>query len=248
MKSLRLLYHRAISDRHNKRVLAPYAQPTDHPMLSRTPEHAKLAVLSRCFYFPKQGMYYARIPKNANSTIAKTLASHAGLRLQDDEGRLAKNIFHRLPTAEEFHAATKVVFLRDPVLRVMSGWKDKAFDHRFLRRNKFAGDEVTPPSFLQFLQALEENHFYENPHFLPQVDLIPGDLSQYRIYVIEDLETGLRTICEEVFGHYDGLTEKRMGRTGAKSHVNQISDEERALIGRLYGDDLALYASVTGGS
>ncbi|AHM05566.1 hypothetical protein roselon_03308 [Roseibacterium elongatum DSM 19469] len=207
MKSLRLLYHRAISDRHNARVLSPYATPHDHPMLANTPDHARNAVLSRCFYFPKQGMYYARIPKNANSTIAKTLATHAGVHRQDDEGRLAKNIFNRIPTPEQFRDAKKIVFLRDPVVRALSGWKDKGFGKSFLRRFKFAGDEVTPPTFLQFLQALEANHFYTNAHFLPQVELIPGTLSDYKVYVIEDLEAGLREICEEVFGRYDGLTQ-----------------------------------------
>ena len=246
MKSPRLIYHRQIANIRNNRLLARYTHPTDHPMLSSTPVEARKAVLSRCFYLPKHRLYFARIPKNANSTITKTLAAHAGLRWQDEEGRLAKNIFNRIPSAELFNSAKKVVFLRDPVVRSISAWKDKGFAKAFLRRFEFAGDETTPPDFLQFVKSLNSNHYFNNPHFLPQVQLIPGDLSDYKIYVIEDLETGLREVCQDVFGHFDGLEQRQSGRTGAKSQRDSLSNAEMAMIQKLYSDDLALYASVTG--
>ncbi|GAA5067888.1 sulfotransferase family protein [Roseibacterium beibuensis] len=246
MKSPRLLYHRAIADLHNWRVLSAYPDPKDHPMLASTPGHAKKAVLSRCYYIPKFGLYYARIPKNANSTISRTLTAHAGVKRQDEVGLLAKNIFNRIPTAEQFRDARKVVFLRDPVARAMSGWKDKGVSRSFHIRYGLCGAEGTPPNFLDFLHWLEDHRYFTNPHFLPQVDLIPGDVSDYGVHVIEDLETGLREVCQEVFGHFGGLEERHSGRTGARSLRENVSDAEMAMIERLYPRDLALYAKVTG--
>lgn len=246
MTSLRLRFHQRLNGWRNGRLLSRYDRPTDHPMLALTPEHARMAVLSRCFFLPRQSLYYARIPKNANSTISKTLASHSGVHRLDDKGRLAKAIFKRVPTPEQFEKARKVVFLRHPVERAVSAWRDKALSEKFIGRHQMAGDANTPPSFLQFLEALEVNRFYDNAHFLPQRHLVPGDPADYRMFVIEDLETGLAEVCEEVFGHFDGLSQRQTGRTLAKSYLEDVSLQETALLERLYAEDFELYASVSG--
>lgn len=246
MRGLRIKYHRALNNALNAAVLRRYGMPEDHPMLSGTPDYARAKVLSRAFYIPGRGLFYQRLPKCANSTISKTLAAHAGLRDQDDQGLLAKTVFHRIPTEAQFRGARKVVFLRDPVSRALSGWRDKGFNRPFLERHRPAGDAETVPTFLQFLQALEANRFYDNPHFIPQSDMIPGDIADYTVGTIEDLDRAMAPVCEEVFGTYRGLSQRTSGRTNAAARAAEVTSEERAIIERLYGADIALHAGQRG--
>jgi len=246
MKSPRLLYHRALSDRHNARVLAPYAEPTDHPVLVDTPAYARKGTLSRMFFMEAQNLFYQRLPKCANSTICRTFAAHAGVTRQDDEGRLAKNMFHRIPTPAQFDGARKVVFLRDPVTRALSGWRDKALGGNLQARYGLTGDASGKISFLSLLQALADNDYFQNAHFIPQVHLIPGDISDYTVGVIEDLDAAMRPICEAAFGRYDGLAQRESGRTGSSAKSVDLSAEERDLIAHLYADDIALHAAALG--
>lgn len=244
MPNFRILLYRALNDRRTRRVLSSFDGPLLHPMLAETPDCAKRAVLSRCFFLPKQSLYYARIPKNANSTIAKTLASHAGARRLDDKGRLAKVMFKRIPTPEQFASARKVAFLRHPTERALSAWRDKGMAEKYIRRHQMAGDSTTPPTFLQYLKALEANNYFENAHFLPQTQLIPGNLAEYRLFTVESLEIGLRSLCEEVFGSFNGLNRRRTGQTASRSFLTEVSEDEIHLLRHLYGEDYAVYASL----
>lgn len=230
----------------NTSVRLRYGNPLDLPMFANLPDYARKSALSRIFFVPKVGLFYQRLPKCANSTICKTLAAHAGVDDRSDLGHLSRRAFQRIPTPTEFDNARKVVFLRDPVTRALSGWKDKAFKKGFIRRFNLSADGVTPPDFLTFLKALEQNRFFDNPHFIPQTQMIPGTIADYRIGVIEDLDAEMRQVCEEVFGTYLGLSERVSGRTNAASLSNAITEEEAALVQRLYAADIELHRRARG--
>lgn len=230
----------------NTSVRLRHGNPLDLPMFADLPDYARTASLSRVFFMPGFGLFYQRLPKCANSTICKTLAAHAGVEDRSDLGRMSKWAFNRFPTPAEFDRARKVVFLRDPVTRALSGWRDKGFKEGFIRRYNLSPDGTTPPDFLTFLRALEQNRFFRNAHFIPQTDLIAGHVGDYRIGVIEDLDNAMRPLCEEVFGRYLGLSERLSGRTNAASRSAEITGEEMEAIQRIYAADVELYRKATG--
>ena len=221
-----------------------YGSTGNYPVLANIPDYAQTAVASRMFYIKHANLFYARIPKCANSTVSKTLAAHAGITDLDAGGMMVKIGFNMFPTPQEFELANKVTIIREPTARVISGWKDKGCSANWIKKYKFAGNATDTPTLLQFLHQLKETNFYRNAHFIPQVHMIPGNTADYHIGTVENLPNDLIEICEDIFGSYQGLSEKNVGRTNAQSLVSELSVEERGLINQIFEEDLDFYHGV----
>jgi hypothetical protein len=101
----------------NRLVRTRYASPDSYPVTALLPEHARQAAMSRICYFPGQKLFYARLPKCANSTIVRTMAHSCRSELEDVRINRLKALFNMLPWRREFEAAAKITVLREPVER-----------------------------------------------------------------------------------------------------------------------------------
>lgn len=219
-----------------------YGNKENHPLLKRLPEYARKSALNRIFYSEPHNFFYARIPKNANSTLVRTFSAHLGFPFDGDRtGKIAKEKFNIYPTPSEYKRAYKVVVLRDPVVRVVSAWLDKGHNQVWINKYRFCGNTTTTPTLLQFVNCMHENDFYKDGHFIPQTNLIPGELSDYRVVLLDDLEHELPLICEEAFGRWDGIKLRLEGRTNAHLVANEIDQNTRARIMEVYSSDVAAY-------
>ncbi|PZX10465.1 sulfotransferase family 2 domain-containing protein [Celeribacter halophilus] len=228
----------------NLAIKARYRSLDAYPVTKLMPPRARKAMLSRICYFPKYNLYYARLPKCANTTIVRTLANSSTNGLENVSTAWLKTLFNRLPSTREFEQSYKFVVLRDPVERVVSAWRDKGHHPAFIQKHRYAGDETTVPTLEQFLTGLRNNDFYKNAHYLPQMDMIPGPLSEYDVGTVDQLEPFLAKVCHKAFGRYQGLQNEQAHSTDARKRVLDISDLERNLIKELYAEDIASYAEI----
>lgn len=216
-----------------------------HPLLKHVPPELRVPVSKRIAFSAEHGFCYFRVPKAANSTVALTLARHAGLQVPadapEDGARFAKKAFSGLPTLEEVEQAFRFTFVRHPVSRVLSAYLDKAtrknyakrygFKHRFLRRRPF--------TFLDFLNRLEDGVLLGNVHWAPQVIIIPYDLDRLdRIGKLENLREDLAFVIDRIFSAPLEMKMREDRRTGADKKVAEyVGPKERAIIDRLYAAD-----------
>ncbi|TNE64444.1 MAG: hypothetical protein EP336_15260 [Rhodobacteraceae bacterium] len=230
----------------NRLVRLRYASPDSYPVTALLPERARQAAMSRVCYAPAQKLFYARLPKCANSTIVRTMANASRPGLEDVRINRLKALFNTLPWPREFEAAAKITVLRDPVERAVSAWRDKGHSAAFIRQHRYAGDEETIPTLEQFLIALRDNDYYRNGHYLPQLDMIPGPIERYDVGTVERLEPFLERVCMTYFGQFSGLQNVLHHATDSRKKKLEISVRERALIEALYARDIAFYQSLRG--
>lgn len=225
----------------NATVFARYGTVDRYPITALLPSHARRAIVSRVCYFPTFNLFYARLPKCANSTIVRTLATHINRGGAQYPMAEQKMLFNLLPWPSEFERATKMTVLRDPVARAVSAWQEKGHHRSFIAKHQYAGDTTTPPTLMQFLEGLRDNDFYQNAHYLPQTDMIPGKLSDYDIGFVDQLDTFMEQVCTRVFGRYEGLQNAVWHKTNAKDKLSGLSADVRKLVETLYERDIELY-------
>lgn len=226
----------------NALISLRYGGNNNHPLLKGLPEYAKRSALKRIFYSRPHNFFYARIPKSANSTLVRTFSSHMGFPSEaDPSGMVAKDRFNLYPTPSEYDRAYKVVVLRDPIVRVVSAWLDKGHDPVWIKRCRFCDDEKTTPTLLQFLNRIQENNFYNDGHFMPQTNLIPGKIADYRVVLLENLERELPSVCEEAFGRWVGIKLKSEGRTNAHLVADALDESTKSRIADVYSNDMKAY-------
>jgi hypothetical protein len=225
----------------NIAAFARYRSSDSYPVTKLMAPHARHAMISRVCYFPEYNLYYARLPKCANTTIIRTLAYSIDPKLDQISTSGLKTLFNRLPSAREFENAYKFVVLREPVVRAVSAWRNKGHSKVFIRKHRYAGDDSTVPSLEQFLTALRDNDYFQNAHFLPQTDMIPGPLDDFEVGMLDQLEPFLEKVCTKAIGNYGGLKSDRKVATDARKRVLEISPRERALIEELYAKDIQVY-------
>lgn len=115
-------------------AILKYGGISRHPLIRDIDPFIQDNVATRFIHSQKYGFTYLRVPKNANSTIAKTLAGHMPEMpdpATDSSGRKSKSALRCLPSPEEFAASFSFTFVRDPASRVLSAYRDKAFYPRF---------------------------------------------------------------------------------------------------------------------
>lgn len=242
LKSKEILGFAMIKNLRNSIVGMRYGGNKNHPLLKGLPEYAKRNALKRIFYSRSHNFFYARIPKNANSTLVRTFSAHMGFSVETDPtGKKAKDKFNIYPTLSEYERAYKVVVLRDPIIRTVSTWLDKGHNPVWIKRCRFCGDGTTVPTLLQFINSVYENDFYHDGHFIPQVNLIPGEISDYRVVLLENLEQELPAVCKDAFGRWDGIKLKSEGRTNAHLMADGLDEKTRSRIVQIYSSDMAAY-------
>jgi hypothetical protein len=199
----------------------------------------------------KHGYCYFRIPKCANSTVAKTLAHYdpaIGVAEDDPDVEKTKKRFDGFLDVRALTPAALqkkyflFTFVRNPYSRLLSAYLDKiagrgdsSVDYNSVV--KACGVERhTDVSFELFVGYLENRGLWANPHWAPQVAMIPVKPARLGfIGRVESLERDLATVIDRIFGAgtFVSTQTRADGRQHATSRIEQFYDDELAR--RVYG-------------
>lgn len=207
---------------------------------------ARKAALRRLAFYPRLGLAFNRVKKNANSALVLVLheletgESGQAARIKD----AAPNLFD-LPAAEIARLNDYAVFVsvRNPYSRVLSAFLDK---FRFAEYRRQYGDfPLTPEGFGAFLDWLDQGGLARDAHWDRQVKLMALPLDSYDgVLRFENLQSDARTFfASRGLALPDGAlgSEHRGDRgkeTGADRQLAAYYTAGRAaLVARLYAED-----------
>lgn len=213
-------------------------------------------VIARRFCYSKRYNFtYQRVPKAANSTIVRTLAAHMPEIValgEDPKGVVAKRRLRALPSRKAFDGSFSFSFIRDPALRVLSAWQDKAHDSGFQRRHDLVPHDGRSGAvtFTEFLERLEDGLLSKDLHWRPQADILLESGQCFRFLGrVERMDVDLPHVIETIFGRFQGTQTRMPGRTGAgRARLAEVANAaDLARIERLYAADFELYETTARG-
>jgi dermatan 4-sulfotransferase 1 len=220
----------------------------------------KIWVASRSSFSISGKYCYFRIPKSANSTITKTLAYYDSSIIYDDnkdiDGKVAKSKFANIFSTRVLsnNSLKKVyylfTFVRNPYTRVLSSYLDKIdnfkkafYDTRKSVRHFSNADDVT---FEAFVTYLENGGLYLDPHWMPQLSLIPLPLSEVSfVGKVENIDHDLPVLINRLFGDntYRVIKSREDSRRKSSEVVSKYYTEDlKARIYKLYKADFDAFS------
>jgi len=237
-----------------------------HPLFREVDPNINICFLTERWAFSKSGKYcYFRIPKCANSTISKTLAyydpsiSYNSHDIEvDQKGQLAKKNFSSFFSANVLStsALKKNFFLfsffRNPYSRILSAYLDKLANNFNLDINKSYNPKIKTQhikaggklSFDGFVTYLEEGGLYVDPHWAPQVSLLPVKPSELSFLgKVETLDKDLSKLTDLLFGKgvFNKVITRQTRRTFADNFLSHYyTDDLEKRVYKIYQKDFDL--------
>jgi dermatan 4-sulfotransferase 1 len=228
-----------------------------HPLASEVDRRVDRKWVVQRAALSESGRYcYFRIPKCANSTVVRTLAHYdatVGVAQDDPEVVKTKRRFRSLVHARALTPAQLearyflFTVVRNPYTRLLSAFLDKILHADPAgRRNRAvlraAGVErYSDVPFERFVTYLEEGGLWRNPHWVPQVSMIPVRVSRLKhVGRVESLDIDLAEIIDLIFGGgtFVSLQTKQVARQHADARVGMYyTDDIAARVYALYRND-----------
>jgi len=197
---------------------------------------------------PQHRFLYNRLPKNANSTITRSLVDGAAALSGTPADGPAKRHFQRPSRMSGAEVAAlgdyfKFVFVRDPYSRTLSAYLDKIVNRRKQSRSVLKWAEkhgIDAPSFADFCAYLDDGGLYDDNHWAPQTAGLVLPLAAFDfIGRFETLDRDLKTVHDQLFPR--GLaTTPRDGpaATGSDTLIDtHYTPVAKTLIRRLFNAD-----------
>lgn len=189
---------------------------------------------------PTRHFVYFRIPKAANSTVAKAL--HAQVSQSGKPKRAGRQFAQSgIWTRRQLERQFTFTFVRNPFARVLSCYLDKVVDGS-PKFTSLLGGKIA--DFPAFLAALEKGALRANGHWAPQDELIP--LAPQRLGFIgrvESIEADLPLVLGRIFGTREyAVPQSPFRTTSADARLAAFyGPKETAQVRRLYARDFALF-------
>ena len=118
---------------------------------------------------------------------------------------------------------------------------DKGHNQYFIKKYAMhrKNDPQKPLTFRQFLEALDDGLLDRDAHWAPQSSLLPFRGQSYSfVGKVENLDVQLEAVCREIFGYFNKMQNREVGRTWASSRAAKMVDNtEKRMIFKLYEED-----------
>jgi hypothetical protein len=239
------------------KILHRYSQEVSALALGHNPFGSRPTrfSLSRIAYFPRAGVAFSRVQKNANSfvmellaTVESCLVGESGdhVDVPDDAEELKLHFTvgrNNIRALLRIRASSIVAVRRNPYARTLSAFLDKFRASAY--RQRFGDFELTPAGFEGFVRWLADGGLHANTHWAPQVhSLLP--LHYYdELFPQEDLGRTLRAFLEreelhpylEVWPQRLGSDESLHNQHAERRLREYYSAEARDVIAELFRDD-----------
>lgn len=203
--------------------------------------------LGRLAIFPKIGVLYNRVKKNANSTTVVALSAlEDGVLSHTKSAKRGAVQWHHLQTQfMNFDEFKRLLIIRDPYSRTLSAFREKFRQDKYKQR--WREFELSPQGFLEFLHWLKDGALSGDAHWDLQMKSIAFPLESYsHVLRFEHLEGTLfeflkqcsATTSEEIF-----LESKRRGSqhaTGSCGALEQFYGKESLrLVSEMFEKDFS---------
>jgi len=198
---------------------------------------------------------YLRIPKCANSTVVATLAiNELGWSTADwwsipEEKRnhiveeyFKKDLFTKPSSLKSKECQRvvdnylKFVVVRNPYSRVRSAFKDRIINRQRWSKHGFA----KPPSYLEFLQYLDNGGIGADKHWWPMFYFCPFECALFdEVVHLENLADSLSPILFRIYERECDIVDVKWHATGSgeAQSLSSLLPEEAEIVNRLYAED-----------
>ncbi|WP_144584993.1 sulfotransferase family protein, partial [Campylobacter coli] len=196
----------------------------------------------------KRNYVYYEIPKNACSTIKKTL-------IQSESTKIVENIHNRnessliSPTEYNFDVRSKFkfCFIRNPYSRILSCYLDKI--ERKNQKNiyycKILNFQYNQSlSFVDFLNKLKkDDNIYRDIHWAPQSFLLPIDLGYVDFYgKFENFHNDFLYVLKKISLNPESIYRVEPHKTNSCDKLEKyFTNEAIEIVQELYADDFRLF-------
>jgi hypothetical protein len=209
------------------------------------PAKINSSALGRLAFFPKIGVMYNRVRKNANSTTMIALSClENGFVLGEKSAKRNAIRWHHLQTQfMDLSQFKRLLIVRDPYARTLSAFRDKFSKQMYIDRwGKF---ELSPRGYLDFLLWLRDGGLDKNSHWDLQIKSIAFPLESYsHVFKFENIEYTLFDFlrnCNAAISDESFLQSVKNGSqhaTGSSTVINQFYGKESfRLVSELFEKD-----------
>jgi len=210
----------------------------------------------------RDGFFFNRVPKAANSTIVANLVRLSAARSGRRPRPGREKWYFRRPlfaTARDLAAMQDGVaftFVRDPYTRTLSAFLDKILGRTPAARGFYrwwdgtgggAGGGAGTPDFADFCRYLAAGGLYDDIHWAPQTALLllPPERFDW-IGRFETLDTDLTEILTRIFGPQAAPQGRAGPRSDARSALSRYTPETAETVARLYAADFEAFGYAKG--
>jgi hypothetical protein len=225
-----------------------------YPFYRAFPHHGPVSLFQiehRGAYSPPDRFFYNRVPKAANTSVIRMLASNSSYcRPRAGKGDKRRMLRPQLMSAADVRALTgpdtfRFTIVRNPFTRVLSAYLSKILlQKNSMRLRRFARmmdtDPATPPDFTKFCRFLANGGVWRDAHWAPQwaLMLLPAEM-YHHIGRVETLDDDLALVASRIWGADAIAPAPRLGMqtNSGDALVTYYTDEAHDIVARLYSED-----------
>ncbi len=197
------------------------------------PAEINPGALGRLAIFPRIGVMYNRVRKNANSTTMVALNGlENGVLLDSRSSKRSAIQWHHLRTQfMDLSRFKRLLIIRDPYARTLSAFREKFRKQKY--KERWREFELSPRGYLDFLLWLQDGGLDADSHWDLQTKSIALPLKSYsHVFRFENLEETLfdflrqcdATTPEEFF--LESVRKGSRHATGSSGALEQFYGEE----------------------
>lgn len=201
------------------------------------PAEVNPSAFGRLVFFPRIGVMYNRVRKNANSTTMVALSNlESGVLLDARSAKSSAIQWHHIRTQfMDISRFKRLLIIRDPYARTLSAFREKFSKQMY--KDRWGKFELTPRGYLDFLLWLRDGGLNVDSHWDLQIKSIALPLKSYsHVFRFENLDYALfdflrhckATISEEFF--VESVRNGSRHATGSSGVLNQFYGKESSRI------------------
>lgn len=192
------------------------------------PAEINPGALRRLAIFPKIGVLYNRVKKNANSTTMVALSGlENGVIVAPRSAKKQAAQWHHLQTqCMDLSRFKRLLIIRDPYSRTLSAFREKFRQQQY--KERWREFELSPAGYLDFLLWLKDGGLEADGHWDLQMKSIALPLTGYsHVLKFENLEESLFDFmrqCDAAVPDGLFLESEKSGKRHATGSTGAISD------------------------